>query len=397
MNAVSSLPNERVLDHNLVVIFAITLISVMGVSSIAPIIPMVQEQLGVMREQVGLLITAFTVPGVVLTPLLGIAADRWGRKRVLIPSLLLFAVAGSACALAPSFSVLLALRFAQGAGAAALGSLNVTLIGDLYAGRARATAMGYNGSALSLYTATYPSIGGALALLSWRAPFLLPALGVPVALLALFVLDSPRPPPPARLAAYLRATLRTVRSRAVLALLAASLLTFVLLFGPYLTYMPILLRDRFATSSFFIGLLMSAGSLTTAAISAQLGRLTRRFAPHRLIHVAFVLYALSLALVPLATNPWFLVLPAMLFGAGQGINLPSILTLLAGAAPTEQRGLFMSVNGMVLRVGQSLGPLAMGLAVSAGLDVPFSSGALLALLGAAGLMLVLRPTGKLPP
>jgi MFS family permease len=113
--------------------------------------------------------------------------------------------------------------------------------------------------------------------------------------------------------------------------------------------------------------------------------------------VAFVLYALSLALVPLATNPWFLVLPAMLFGAGQGINLPSILTLLAGAAPTEQRGLFMSVNGMVLRVGQSLGPLAMGLAVSAGLDVPFSSGALLALLGAAGLMLVLRPTGKLPP
>ena len=93
------------------------------------------------------------MPGVFLTPVGDVLSYKFGRKTVLIPSLLLFVVAGGACALARDFELLLGLRVLQGVGAAALGATtNVTLIGELFAGRERTAALGYNSSVLSTGT-----------------------------------------------------------------------------------------------------------------------------------------------------------------------------------------------------------------------------------------------------
>lgn len=105
--------------------------------------PKVARELDVSAGQVGLLITVFTLPGVVLTPIWGVLSDRYGRKRVLVPSLILFGLAGGACALARDFELLLGLRLLQSVGAA-LGTINITIVGDLYAGRERTAALGYN-------------------------------------------------------------------------------------------------------------------------------------------------------------------------------------------------------------------------------------------------------------
>ncbi len=170
-----------ILQRNLMIVFSITLVSVMGTSSITPALPAVVRAFGVTMEQTGWLIAGFAMPGIVLSPIAGLLADRFGRKRVLVPSLLLFAAAGHACAYANGFDTLLALRILQGAGAASLGALNATLIGDLYDGNQRAQAMGYNGGMSSAAAAGYPLVGGALALAGWRYPFVLPLLAVPSA------------------------------------------------------------------------------------------------------------------------------------------------------------------------------------------------------------------------
>ena len=141
-------------DPNLRIIFLITLMAVLGVSSITPALPQIARALQVAKPSVGLLIMTFTLPGILLTPVLGILADRHGRKKVLVPALFLFAAAGSACFFADSFRLLLILRFIQGCGAASLGALNVTIIGDLFSGRERAAAMGYNASVLRIATAS---------------------------------------------------------------------------------------------------------------------------------------------------------------------------------------------------------------------------------------------------
>ena len=84
-------------DKNLYIIFCISILSVMGVSSITPAFPRIIEDLNISAGEVGLLITAFSLPGAVLAPFIGIMTDRLGRKRVLVPCLFIFGIAGFSC------------------------------------------------------------------------------------------------------------------------------------------------------------------------------------------------------------------------------------------------------------------------------------------------------------
>ncbi len=56
---------------------------------------------------------------------------------------------------------------------------------------------------------------------------------------------------------------------------------------------------------------------------------------------------------------WLLLIPAVILGIANGINIPNIFFLLNEYAPSENRGAFLSINGMLLRLGQTLGPLFM--------------------------------------
>jgi len=353
-------PRRVYRDTNLRILFGVTLVAVLGVSSITPAFPKIVRELDISPHAIGLLITVFTFPGVILTPVLGVLADRFGRKRILVPSLMLFGIAGCACTFVRDFNLLVLLRFFQGIGAASLGSLNVTIIGDLYADKERIAAMGYNASVLSVGTASYPIIGGALATLGWHYPFLLPLAAIPVGLLVLFSLKNPEPQGSDGLKEYLSGVWTSIKRRQVVGLFIVSTVTFVILYGPFLTYFPLLLGHSFGTSTFIIGLLMSVSSVSGALTASQLGRLAKIWSEKALVRAAFVLYTLILIMIPLIPNLWLFLIPTILFGVAQGMNLPSIQTLLAGFAPMEHRAAFMSINGMVLRLGQTLGPLLTG-------------------------------------
>jgi ACDE family multidrug resistance protein len=352
-------------DHNLHVLWGVTLMAVLGTSSITPAFPTIVRELGVSSGQVGLLITIFTLPGIVMTPVLGVLSDRYGRKKILVPALLLFGLAGGACAFASSFDMLLALRLFQGMGAAALGTLNVTVIGDIYEDRERASALGYNSSVLSVGTASYPAIGGLLATFGWFYPFFLPFLAIPIAIVVLLSLHNPEPLNDDRLKDYFGSVWENLRDREVLGLVGASLLTFIVLFGPQISYLPILMNARFDAPTYVIGAVLSGASLTTALTSTRLDRLTERFSEKGLLRAAFVLYAIALAIVAFVPSLPLLVLPTILFGVAQGINLPNVFSLLNAHAPTENRGAFMATNGMSLRAGQTIGPLFMASAAGA--------------------------------
>lgn len=144
-------------------------------------------------------------------------------------------------------------------------------------------------------------------------------------------------------------------------LFLASVVTFIILYGSYLTYLPILLGHSFHASSFTIGIIMSIMSLTTAVSSSQLGRLSTIYSPKTLLRTAFIFYAVALISIPFIHSLWLLPLPIVIFGMGHGMSFPNIQTLLAALAPSENRGAFMSINGMVLRLGQTLGPVLMGI------------------------------------
>jgi len=367
------------LNRNLQIVFGVTLVAILGVSPLTPAFPKMVEALQIPAQSIGLLITAMSLPGAILAPFTGILADRFGRKKVLVPSLFLFGLAGGACALTRNFNTILLLRVLQGLGSAGLGSINITVIGDLFSGRQRAEAMGLNSAALNVGAAFYPSIGGAVAVFAWNYPFLLSLAAIPVGILVLTSLHSPEPRSDESFKDYLGGAWRHLKNLQVVGLFAVGVLTFVILFGAYLTYFALFLGQGFKASSSTIGLVMSSMSITTALVSSQMGRITRWFSEATLIKAAFLIYGLSLVLIPLMPNMWFLLVPTTIFGIAQGVNLPSIMTSVAGLAPLEYRAAFMSINGTMLRLGQAAGPPLLGLFyVRWGMEAPFFAAATIA-------------------
>lgn len=344
-------------NPNLLIIFSVTLISIMGVASLTPAFPGIAKAFNISAKEVALLVTAFTLPGVILTPILGVLADRFGRKRILVPSLFLFGLAGTSCFFIHDFDILVLFRFFQGVGAASLGAINTTLIGDIFEGKERGMAMGYNASVLSVGTATYPIVGGALATFNWYFPFLLPSLAFVVGILVLTILKAPQINNELTIKEYFRKTFKSITNLELIKFLIISTFTFVILYGPYLTYLPFIVEDTFKQKPYIVGIIMSFASFASLLTSWQVGKVITKYSPRKLIMISTAFYILSMVSVPLIHSVWFLIIPAMLFGIAQGTNLPSIQFSLASLAPMEQRAAIMSINGMVFRLGQTIGPL----------------------------------------
>jgi sugar phosphate permease len=180
---------------------------------------------------------------------------------------------------------------------------------------------------------------------------------------AAVVVDNPEPEGVPDFKEYAGGLWKHVRERRVIGLFIGSLVTFVSL--------------SFGASPFQIGLVVASTSLTTALTSSQMGRLSARFSEAALVRASFVLYAVALSLVPAMPSVWLLLVPTVVFGVAQSLNLPNSFSLLTAAAPRENRGAFISLNSTILRLGQTIGPLLMSAAAT-----PFGPGG--AYLAAAG-------------
>ena len=354
------------LDQNLLIIFSITLMAVLGVSSLTPVFPQVVEVFGIRRQEVTWLITAFTFPGVILSPFFGVLADRWGRKRLLVPSLFLFGIAGAACGLVRDYNLLIALRFVQGIGAAVLGTIAVIIIGDLYSDRSRLKVMGLNASVLSIATASFPEIGGILASLHWSVPFFLPLTAIPIGFWVTVSLRSPEPRNSQTLKVYLKGALTGMFSGRIILLLGLGLLTFIILFGQFLTFLPLCMADRFGANSVIIGVMLAISSLASAFISSRLGWIGKRLHVRTILIIAFLFYTVVMYVIPSCRVVGFLILPMLLYGTAQGLNIPSLQTLIAASAPIQYRGAYMSIIATVFRIGQTVGPPLAALAYTYG-------------------------------
>lgn len=151
------------------------------------------------------------------------------------------------------------------------------------------------------------------------------------------------------------------------------------------------MSERFGAPPVVIGGILSGASLTTALTSSQLGRLTGHFSEKTLLKSSFVLYTLALAIVSLVPDLWLLAVPAVILGIANGINVPNIFSLLNEVAPSDNRGAFLSINGMILRLGQTIGPLFMAtVAVPLGLTGAYLAAAAVSLAALAMTLLILR-------
>ena len=343
-----------------ILVSGITLLATIGIASLLPALPLLADTFGVPLASTWSVIAVFALPGLLCVPIAGVLADRIGRKRVLLPALALFAVGGLACAFAQSYTQLLVFRFIQGAGASAFGLMYTTLIADTWQGSERLTIMSHSAVALGLGTAASPALGGALAMLDWRLPFLLPLAALPLIVLACR-LPLLKAGTSISFRAYVGACLARARDRQTLALLGLTLLTFIMLAGPVITSLPILAEQKFKAAPLEIGLILALASLGAGLAALWLPRLYRRHSARSLLLAAMALYVTGFICIALAPALWLLVPAVLLYGLAQGLNIPLVSTLLTGQAEDGQRASLMALNGVLLRLGQTIGPAVFGL------------------------------------
>jgi len=354
---------------------------------------------------------ALVLAALVLT--VGSVADMFGRRRVYVIGLVLFAASSLACGLARSVGMLIAARGVQGLGAAAMFATTMALISSSYSGRDRGVAFGTWGAVNGAAAAAGPIIGGLLtAHFGWRWIFLvnLPVSVVAVVMTLLVVGESRDPHPrgvdwwgmasfTAAAAALTYALIRgawtsgltiglvvlTVVALAVFAgverraanpMLDLSLLrngsfTAILVAGALLsaaawagmTYESLWLQSVLGLSPIKAGLVVLPCSLAAFVVSGSIGRILHRTSPRLLIGTGLLVIAAGALAqgVIRADSGWAVVIPGLaLVGIGAGLAMAPLSATAMAAVPGSRAGMAGGAVSTFRQLGYAFGIAVLG-------------------------------------
>jgi ACDE family multidrug resistance protein len=374
----------------LVVIYSITVAGILANTLLNAPLPDIIEAFGRSDGDAGLIVSAATLPGIVVAPAIGLLADRFGRRKVLLPCLVLFGLAGLAAGFAPTFNALLALRFVQGIGSAGLINLAVVLIADFWEGAERARLIGRNAAVLTVSIAVVPPLGGVLAELGgWRLAFAPFGVALVSAVAVAHYVRESSTGGGTTFAAQIRGAAAVARQPVVVGSILFGTAFFILTFGLMLTALPLLLQQRFGLSVGLRGLVFIAPAIGATIVALNMGRLRQRFGARRMLIAGAALFAVGYFAMGWGPVLALVVLGAFVHGLGEGGTIPTVQELVASASPNESRGAVVAVWVGFARMGQTLGPVLAGIAVAAvGFSATFTIGmvAALALAGATAVM-----------
>ena len=348
-------------DTRLLVLLAAGSLTTMAGGVVAPILPEMVQQLHLAPGLAGNLVSLHCLTIALFSPPLGILADRIGRLRVLIPSLILFALFGMAGALMNSLGPLLVSRGLLGAASGGIAAASLGLLGSMYEGKARSQALGYATSALTITGIAFPLLGGLVGAINWRFAFLLYGLGLPLAVLAQLLLNqkqlnrrsSSTPTSTKQLAQVLQ------RPQIWMLLLIVGL-TSVAMYAVVI-YAPLYLKQIIGVGTLLNGIVLASRAVGAALVSA-IGsrRLAQSLGTTKAIAVGFALMTVTLVTIPFLHQLGWILLTAILFGVGFGITLPNLYDSLAEITPKEMGSSILAAGTGAGFLGQFLSPILLG-------------------------------------
>jgi predicted MFS family arabinose efflux permease len=377
-------------------VYAASMALMMGVNFIQPALPALTGPFAISDSALSLLMTVFTAPAIVLSPVFGVIADLYGRRLLLAGGLIIFGLFGTAMAFAPSFSWLLIFRALQGIGYSAVIPLTIVLIGDLLEGDNEIGGQGLKVFLDRIGYMIFPPLGGLLATIAWFWPFILYILTIPVGLAALFWMPETKARSNEKTLVYIGDMLRLTRHPRLVIAFSAGFLRFFLDYG-FLTYFPLFLVRSHGISTATAGLLYVFFSLGAMITSSQAGRIAAGRDKAHILFMAFIISGAAVVVVPFV-GVWLVGCALVFYGMANGVISPMQKSLLTQNAPTELRGGIVSFDRLIQQVSKTTSTSIVGLLlVSANLSTLFWFLGVLSFLS-VGLMacLVPRPRQAVP-
>ncbi|MRX70673.1 MFS transporter [Bacillus lacus] len=345
---------------------SIPLIMTLGNSMLIPIFPQMKQALHITQLQVSMTITVFSIAAALFIPILGYLSDRFSRKIIILPALVIYGIGGilagiASASFAEPYVWILIGRVLQGIGAAGTAPIAMALTGDLFKGGEQSRVLGIVEASNGLGKVLSPIIGSLLGLVVWYAVFFaFPIFCIVSILLTWIFIKEKRhkqAPPPFR--KYARGILSVFKyeGRWLSVTYLAGATCLFTLFG-ILFYLSDFIEQTYAIDGVAKGLILAIPLLVMVSTSyitgAKIGKNFTRM--KRLIVLGFLFMTISYSALVLTKNllPFLGVLA--ISSVGTGLILPCINSLITGSVGKERRGFVTSLYGSVRFIGVAVGP-----------------------------------------
>lgn len=367
----------------LLVIFLTVFIDLLGFGIIIPILPTLAVDL--YGSENALAVAAlYSVMNFVFAPFWGALSDRFGRRPIILISILITAGANLFFGFITTFWMLLIQRSLSGIGSANISAANA-YIADISDAKNRAKNMGLVGAAFGLGFIFGPTIGG-----YFKTHFGLFGVGMVSGglsilnlLLALFFLPESIKEKNKELKLDLdpiTPILKAMKDPLIKRLFGLNVL-FITAFSLMQITAAVLWEQHYHLNEKEIGYVFSFIGLSSAFVQGVLvGALSKRFDPKVLILMGLVLMSLALIIMPFMSNIYWELIPLALLALGNGCITPSILTLLSMAAEPREQGKIMGLNQSFGSLGRVAGPVLGGFLYQLHYTIPYLAGAFISLL-----------------
>lgn len=357
-----------------------TFVAMLANTLLVPALPAIAAGLGLSVAAAGALVTAYVLAYGLLTPVLGVVADRVGRRRVLVPCLLAFGIGGAVPLVTTDFALVIAGRVLQGAGGAGILPVALAWVADAAAStESRDRATGALSVAFAAGETSAPAIGGLLAVLGWRWPFVAYLVALPAAVLVAFRVPEAPAVRRTTFRAYATGGARVLRSGTLLALYATFFLFAAAYYG-LVTLFPAHAAAAWGAGPGRSGLLLLAFGIGWALSSLAFTRLDG-VPRSRLLAGGLLVQALALATLVLAGSEALAAPLLAAWGAGAGAVVTALFALVPARADDEHRGVVTSLLTSTGFLGLGSGPVAFPLLGAATFETGVAVG--IAMLAAA--------------
>ncbi|WP_417794211.1 MFS transporter [Terasakiella pusilla] len=379
----------------MLVLFFVVFIDLVGFGIVIPLLPFFGEHFQASPDVVTLLLATYSITQLISAPVLGRLSDKYGRRPILLFSLLGSIITYVWLGFAETLMMLFIARAFNGFMAGNIATA-FAYIADITTPENRAKGMGVIGAAFGLGFIAGPAIGGILAGPDAANPnFQLPALTAAALSALAFILaivklkESLSEDARAKIAnmpprKHWQSFFETLmRPRLGLLIALSFLCTFV--FAGMETTFAMWTRREFGWGPEQNGYLFAFLGIVSALIQGGLiGRLSKKFGEGKLVMVGSLLLGIGIGLIPFSDSVTLLLIATTILAIGFALSTPSLNSLISFEAGETERGGVMGASRSAATLARVLGPILAGiLFAQLGRDIPYYAGFVIMLIVAA--------------
>jgi len=297
-----------------------------------------------------------TLPALVIAivaPFAGILADKLGRKKLLIISLLLYGASGTNGLYVNDLYWILAGRVMLGFAVAGIMTASTTLIADYFEGNARDKFLGIQSMFMALGAVLYVGIGGFLADFHWRAPFGLYGVSILLIPLAYSVLIEPEKHNPIQAP---NPEGRKVNRRRV-SFIYLSAIVSMIAFYMVPVQIPFYLMEKFDVNSSRVGISIAAATISAAIAAAMYPKLKSKFSFEFIMVISLFFLAMGYGVISFVRTYEGILIGLFIGGQGLGLVMPNLNLWIMQTAHPAFRGRLLGGLASAFFAGQFLSPI----------------------------------------